>query len=245
MLVKGLTALLGFSGSVIVVLCIVMVIAAVISSPFGIFVSGENTDADVKPLSQIVQELDAEFAARLVELQQSAGNVDRVEYHYPGSADNTRIDNWMDIISVFAVKTVTDVENEMDVATLDATRIGIIRSVFWDMNSLESRVETIEHNETVSVEQEDGSTSEETITRYERILHITVISLAAEQQADIYRFTNEQIELMKEMLSEEFRPLMFAILGKDANIGLTPEPLDLVQQQLPEGELGSEAVKLR
>lgn len=244
LLVKGLTALLGFSGSVIVVLCIVMAIAAVISSPFGIFASGENTDADVKPLSQIVQELDAEFAARLVEIQQSAGNVDRVEFHYPGSADNTRIDNWMDIISVFAVKTVTDVENGMDVATLDATRIGIIRSVFWDMNSLQSRIETIDHKETVTVEQEDGSISEETVTRYGRILHITVISQTAEQQAEIYRFTNEQIELMKEMLSEEFRPLMFAILGKDADIGLTPEQLDLVQQQLPDGELGSEAVKL-
>ena len=59
-----------------------------------------------------------------------------------------------------------------------------------------------------------------------------------------YRFTSEQMELMKEMLSEEFRPLMFAILGKDADIGLTPEQLDLVQQHLPEGELGSEAVKL-
>ncbi|WP_197081101.1 C40 family peptidase [Gordoniibacillus kamchatkensis] len=244
LLVKGLTVLLGFSGSVIVVLCIVMAIAAVISSPFGIFVSGENTDADVKPLSQIVQELDAEFAARLVEIQQSAGNVDWVEYHYPGSADNTRIDNWMDIISVFAVKTVTDSENGMDVATLDATRIGIIRSVFWDMNSLESRVETIEHKETVTVEKEDGSTGEETVTRYERILHITVISQTAEQQAEIYRFTNEQIDLMKEMLSEEFRPLMYAMLGKDTDIGLTPEQLDLVQQHLPEGELGSEAVKL-
>lgn len=244
LLVKGLTALLGFSGSVIVVLCIVMAIAAVISSPFGIFASGENTDADVKPLSQIVQELDAEFTARLAEIQQSAGNVDRVEFHYPGSADNTRIDNWMDIISVFAVKTVTDVENGMDVATLDATRIGIIRSVFWDMNSLQSRIETIDHKETVTVEQEDGSISEETVTRYEHILHITVISQTAEQQAEIYRFTNEQIEIMKEMLSEEFRPLMFAILGKDADIGLTPEQLDLVQQQLPDGELGSEAVKL-
>lgn len=244
LLAKGLTAIFGFSGSVIVVLCIIMEIAAVISSPFGIFVSGENTDADVKPLSQIVQELDAEFAARLEEIQQSAGNVDRVEFHYPGSADNTRIDNWMDIISVFAVKTVTDVENGMDVATLDATRIGIIRSVFWDMNSLQSRIETIEHKETVTVEQEDGSTSEETVTRYERILHITVISQTAEQQAEIYRFTNEQIDLMKEMLSEEFRPLMFAILGKDADIGLTPEQLDLVQQQLPDGVLGSEAVKL-
>ncbi|KIL40234.1 hypothetical protein SD70_14820 [Gordoniibacillus kamchatkensis] len=218
LLVKGLTALLGISGSVIVVLCIVMASAAVISSPFGIFVSGENTDADVKPLTRIVQEIEDEFAARLVDIQQSAGNVDRVEYHYPGSADNTRIDNWMDIIAVFAVKTVTDAENGMDVATLDATRIGIIRSVFWDMNSLESRVETIEHKETVTVEHEDRSTSEETITRYERILHITVTSHTAEQQADIYRFTNEQMELMKEMLSEEFRPLMFAILGKDADI---------------------------
>lgn len=244
LLVKGLTALLGFSGSVIVVLCIVMAIAAVISSPFGIFVSGENTDADVKPLTRIVQEIDDEFAAQLVDIQQAAGNVDRVEYHYPGSADNTRIDNWMDIIAVFAVKTVTDAENGMDVATLDATRNGIIRSVFWDMNSLESRVEMIEHKETVTVEHEDGSTSEETFTRYERILHITVTSHTAEQQADIYRFTNEQIEIMKEMLSEEFRPLMFAILGKDADIGLTPEQLDLVQQQLPEGERGSEAVKL-
>ncbi|MFC4770109.1 C40 family peptidase [Effusibacillus consociatus] len=243
-LVKGLTALLGISGSVIVVLCIIMAVASVISSPFGIFVSGENTDADVKPLTRIVQEIDDEFAARLVDMQRSAGNVDRVEYHYPGSADNTRIDNWMDIIAVFAVKTVMDAENGMDVATLDATRIGIIRSVFWDMNSLESRVETIEHKETVMEEHEDGSTSEETITWYERILHITIASHTAEQQADMYRFTNEQMELMKEMLSEEFRPLMFAILGKDADVGLTPEQLDLVQQQLPEGELGSEAVKL-
>ncbi|MFD0712535.1 hypothetical protein [Paenibacillus sp. GCM10027626] len=75
-------------------------IQASISSPFSIFVSGENTDADVKPLSRIVQELDDEFADRLVEIQRSAGHADRVEFHYPGSADHTRIDNWADIIVV-------------------------------------------------------------------------------------------------------------------------------------------------
>lgn len=229
LLIKGLTALLGISSSVIVLLCIVMAIAAVISSPFGIFVSGENTDADVKPLSQIVQAIDAEFAARLVEVQDSAGNVDRVEIHYPGSADNTRMDNWMDIIAIFAVKTVMDSENGMDVATLDATRISIIQSVFRDMNQLESRIETIEHTETVTVEHEDGSTSEETTTSYERILHITVTSKTAEQQAVSYRFTNEQMDLMKEILSGEFRPLMFAILGKEPDIGLTPGQLEDVQ----------------
>ncbi len=244
LLVKGVAALLGISSTVIVLLCIVMAIAAVISSPFGIFVSGENTDADVKPLHQIVQELDTEFADRLAEIQQSAGHVDRVEIHHPGSADNTRVDNWMDIITVFAVKTVMDSENGVDVATLDATRIGIIQSVFWDMNQLESRVETIEHTETVTVEHEDGGTSEETTTSNKHILHITVTSKTAEQQADSYRLTNEQMDIMKEMMYGEFRPLLFAILGKEADIGLTPGQLEEVGQHLPEGELGSDIVKL-
>ncbi|WP_209280726.1 C40 family peptidase [Paenibacillus athensensis] len=244
MFVKGLAALLGVSSTVIVLLCIMMAIAAVISSPFGIFVSGENKDADVKPLPRIVQELDAEFEAKLREMQQSAGNVDRVEIHYTDSADNTRIDNWADIIAVFAVKTVTDTKNGMDVVSLDATRIGIIHEVFWEMNQWESHVEMIEHKETVTVQHKDGSYSEETTTSYEHILHITINSRTAEQQAEAYHFTSEQMDLMKEMLSAEFRPMMFAILGKEADNGLTPKQLELVQQHLPEGELGSEAVKL-
>lgn len=244
LLVKGVAALLGISSTVIVLLGIVMAIAAVVASPFSIFVSGENTDADVKPLSQIVQELDAEFADRLAEIQQSAGQVDQVEFHYPGSADNTRIDNWMDVIAVFAVKTVMDSENGMDVATLDAKRIGIIQSVFWDMNQIESRVETIEHTENVTIENEDGTTSEETTTSYEHILHITVSSKTAEQQANSYHFTNEQMDIMEEMMSGEFRPLMLAMLGKEADIGLTPRQLADVGQHLPEGEPGSEVVKL-
>jgi hypothetical protein len=179
--------------------------------------------ANQKGVSRIVQEMDAEFEAKLKDMQQTAGNVDRVEIHYTDSPDNTRIDNWADIIAVFAVKTVMDTENGMDVATLDATRIGLIHEVFWEMNSLESHVETIEHTETVTVQHEDGSASEETTTSYERILHITVISRTAEQQAEAYHFTNEQIDLMKEMLSGEFRPLMFAILGKDTDTGLTSD----------------------
>lgn len=140
-----------------------------------------------------------------------------------GSADNTRIDNWADIIAVFAVKMVMDTENGMDVVTLDATRIGIIHEVFWEMNQVESHVETIEHTETVTVQHEDGSSSKETTTSYERILHITVNSRTAEQQAEAYHFTNEQMDLLKELLSAEFRPLMFTILGKEVDSGLTPE----------------------
>jgi|GEM_PF-745270 len=244
LLVKGVAALLGVSSSVIILLCAIMAVAAVVASPFGIFVSKDNTDADIKPLSQIVEETEGAFAARMAEIKQSAGTVVRVDMLYVGSADNTRIDNWADIIAVFAVKTVMNSENGMDVATLDATRAGIIQSVFWEMNLIESRIETIEHQETVTIQGKDGSTSDETTIRYEHILHITVTSRTATQQAAIYHFTSEQTNLMKEMLSAEFRPLMLAMLGKDADTGLTSEQLEAVEHHLPEGKLGSEAVKL-
>ncbi|MEK3986370.1 C40 family peptidase [Paenibacillus sp. FSL K6-3166] len=244
LLVKGLAVLLGSSSVVIILLCMVMAIVAITSSPFGIFVSGENKGTDVQPLSHIVKELDEELAMRLEDIRQSAGVIDRIELNYPGSADNTRIDNWADVIAIFAVKTVLDEENGMDVATLDATRTEMIHSVFWEMNQVESQVETIEHQETVTVTHEDGNTSEETTIRYEHILHITVTSRTAEQQANEYDFTDEQIDLMKEMLSAEFRPLMFALLGKNIDIGLTSDQLELVIRDLPVGEHGSEAVKL-
>lgn len=53
LLVKGVAALLGISSTVIVLLSIVMAIAAVISSPFGLFVSSENGDAEVKRLPKL------------------------------------------------------------------------------------------------------------------------------------------------------------------------------------------------
>lgn len=155
------------------------------------------------------------------EIRQNAGSADREELNYLGSADNTRVDNWSDVIAVFAVKTAMDAENGMDVVTIDATREEIIRSVFWDMNQIEYDLEKIKHEETVAVEQEDGSLKNKTVTTYETILHITITSRTAEEQAAEYRFTNDQNSLMEELLSEEFRPLMFALLGKDSDTGLS------------------------
>lgn len=244
LLAKGLFALVGASSSLVIILVVILAVAALFSSPFGLFVSGENKDTDVKAAAQIVQDINAEFAARLEDIKRSYDHVDSVEINYPGSADNTRVDNWQDIMSIFAVRTTMDEENGMDVATLDVTREHLIRAIFWDMNQIDSYVETIEHTGTTTIVHEDGSTSEETITTNEYILHITVTSKTAEQQAIIYGFTDDQEELMKEMLSEEFRPLIYALLGKDEDTGLTTEQLELVNNHLPEGELGSEAVKL-
>lgn len=243
-LVKGLVALVGAGGAVLVLFLIVAAVAALIASPFGVFFSGEDKSADVTPISNVVQEVNTEFSQRIEDIKQAHSYVDSVEIHYPGSADNIRVDNWMDVVAVFAVKTATDTENGMDVVTIDTTRIDLIKAVFWDMNGIGYEIETIEHTETETVENEDGTTSEITTTTYEYILHITITSKTAEQQADKYGFTSDQKDILEEMLSGEFRPLMFALLGMDGDIGLTPEQLQNLYNNLPEGEFGAEIVRL-
>jgi len=200
--------------------------------------------ADVTPISNVVQEVNTEFNQRIEDIKQAHSYVDSVEIHYSGSADNIRVDNWMDVVAVFAVKTATDTENGMDVVTIDTIRIDLIKAVFWDMNGITYEVETIEHTETETIVNEDGTTSEETTTTYEYILHITITSKTTEQQADEYGFTADQKAILEEMLSGEFRPLLFALLGMDGDIGLTPEQLQNLYNNLPEGELGAEIVRL-
>lgn len=242
--VKGLIALIAAGGwVVIVVILVICLVGLLVSSPFGLFFSDENKDPEVTPISNVVQEVTAEFIARIEKIKTDHAYVDSVEINYAGSADNIMVDNWIDVVAVFAVKTAMD-ENGMDVATIDTTRIDIIKSVFWDMNDIDYYVETIEHTETITVENEDGTTSEETITTYEYILHITVTSETAEQQAEEYSFTEDQYSIMEEMLSGQFRPLMYVLLGLDGSTGLTPEQLQNLYNSLPVGELGAEIVRL-
>jgi len=232
-LVKGLAALVGIGGAVLILFLIIIAVAALVSSPFGIFFSSENKDTEVTPISNAVQEVNAEFVARIEDIKIDHDDVDSVEIHYSGSADNIRVDNWMDVVAVFAVKTAMDQESGMDVATIDMTRIDLIKSVFWDMNLIDYYVETIEHTETETVDNGDGTTSEETSTTHEYILHITITSKTAEQQADEYGFTDDQRSIMKEMLSGEFRPMMYILLGMDGDTGLTAEQLQNFYNHLP------------
>ncbi len=138
------------------------------ASPLGIFFSSENEDAGVTPISHVVQDVNAGFIAGIEEIKDRHDDVDRVEIHYLGSADNIRVDNWMDVMAVFAVQTAMD-ENGMDVATIDTTRIALIESVFWDMNLIDYDVETVAHS--------DGET-----TTYEHILHINITSKTADSR---------------------------------------------------------------
>ena len=116
--------------------------------------------------------------------------------------------DWVDVLAVFAVKVAgRNDADATDVVTLDENRIDRLEAVFWDMNAVAHEVEEIDHPES-SEGADDGYT--------ERILHITITGKTAEEAAAEYGFTDQQIEMLHELLEE--RGMLADLLGSLMNI---------------------------
>ena len=166
-LVRGLAALVGTGGAVLALFLIIIAVAALLASPFGILFSDENKDAEVMPISNVVQEVNEEYNQQIEDIKN--GNTwDTLDVRYIGTG-GSRGNIWIDILAVFIVKTAMTGDG-MDVVTIDQTRVNLIREVFWDMTEIDHWIETVEHTSTTI--NEDGST--ETETWYEYILHIII-----------------------------------------------------------------------
>lgn len=247
-IVRGLLALAGIGGPGLVLVVIVIAAAALIASPFGILFSGDNTDSGVQSVSGVVQQVDTEFNQKISEIEQSNPH-DSVNIQYVGSADNTRVDNWLDVLAVFAVKTATNSQDAMDVATLDTTRVGLLKDVFWDMNRIDYHVDMADQASSSSASGTasgtgNSSSSASSQATGQRVLTITVTSKTADQQADDYGFTADQKSMVDQLLSSDFRTMLLDLLGKGGGDGLTSGQLQDIENNLPESGVGSDVVKL-
>lgn len=119
---------------------------------------------------------------------------------------------WPEVLSVYAVKTTTDPDNAMDVATVDDSRKAILKDIFWQMNEISSRTET--NTETVIEESDDDNgnivETETTVTR--TTLYITVSHKTAEEMADHFNFNADQRAQLAELLADENHSLWAAVL---------------------------------
>ena len=173
-------------GAVVLVLFLtVILVAAIVASPFGILFSNESREAGVVPISAAVAQVNYEYNERLEELQ-TADSYDSISVTGQ-SAD------WVEVLAVFAVKVAgsNDVD-AADVATMDADRIARLKAVFWDMTTITNRVEIIHHPG--SDEGNDGWT--------EKNLYITVTAKTAEEMKTEYHFNRNQITALDELLEQ-------------------------------------------
>ena len=169
----AVAGLLGGS-ALLLALFAVLLVAAVVASPFGILFSSEPSPGNVT-LNVAVAQINAEYNERLEALQ--SGNYDSVQLH--GAPPE-----WKQVVAVFAAKTA-GADDGVDVATLDEDRVDRLRAVFWDMTQITTEVEVIEH--------EDDT---------ETILHITITAKTVDEMRSFYRFTKYQNEGLDALLDD-------------------------------------------
>ena len=204
------------SGAVVLVLFLtVILVAAIVASPFGILFSNESREAGVVPISAAVAQVNYEFNERLETLQ-TADDYDSI------SVTGQPAD-WVEVLAVFAVKVAGADVDATDVATMDADRIARLKAVFWDMTTIAHRIEVIHH---------PGSGDDDGWT--ERNLYITITAKTAEEMKTVYHFNRNQIAALDELLEQRdlLRELIedvhsvsrdTAALLRDLPEGLSPE----------------------
>lgn len=191
---RAAVGLLGGAGALIALILIIGGAAAVIGTPFGVFWSGNDSDAQSVP--QAVALINSEFSAKINQIQTENPTDSVVIHREPDGGSDLSITNWTDIIAVFAVKTAGADADATDVVTIDEERIDRIRTVFWDMNTISYYVQTIKH--------EDST---------ETLLHITITSKKAADMPDFYHFNKNQREALVEVLKPEYAQMLAELVG--------------------------------
>ncbi len=185
---------------VIILLCLVGAVAA---SFYGIFFSTETSDSGMN-ISSVIQEINADYDNKIDELKAS-GSYDSVEI----SGNKA---NWKDVLSIYAVKTTTDPDNPMEIATVDENKKSILSNIFWDMNSIDAKAETRTETKEITSTDENGN---EVITTEEvtiKVLTITVNSKTANDMANEYSFNKKQKEYLAVLMNESNDKLWASII---------------------------------
>lgn len=225
--------LMAGGGLVALVVIVVALIACLFGSAFGIFFTD---DAENGALTQAVIDIQMDFTDRLqeeIDRLSSAGAYDAVNVHYDGDfdGDSFMANNWTDVLAVYAVK----IQYEgSEVLSMSPEKQRILQQIFHDMNPVEYRTEV--ETETYMMDDEEFETS----TLH---IYVTISSLDYLEGAALYHFTQEQIELLEELMSPDFYELFAGVLKVDVYGGVSKSELLEIVYDLPAGTKGSAIVQ--
>lgn len=238
-MLKGMmTFLLGFSSPMLVLVACAGAVVAAISSPLGILFTGDGGITGIS-LSTAMAQADYEYTHAQDEAIAAFG-ADRVIYNYVGSDDGVRIENWPDVLAVYAVKTnmPTDGSEGVDVLEFNVFKIIKLAETYAEMNPYtfdvsESEVDTGETDETG-----------DPVTATVRTLTVNVYALSRFDAYTLYSFDQERMDIAEELYGEEeFRNLVVELRGEDLGLPVTDEDLEKIFGKLPDNAVGSDVVK--
>ena len=232
---KALVAWIAAGGWVVVLIIIAVgAVAAILCTAFGVFFSDE---ADPGKLKAAIVDINTDFSndlqARIDSL--SVGGYDAVNVIYEGDfdGDSFMVNNWTDVLGVYAVKTTTDEAAGDEVLTVTPEKQQVLASTFLDMNTVNIRTEVETNTTTIIV---DGEEVEETTTTLN--IFIDIQSMTYLEGAGLYVFDEGQMEMLEELMSPQYYSFFAELIDVDIYGGLTAADFATLVNDLPTGTKG-------
>ena len=213
---EKLAAAIGAGGAAAVsVVVVILLVGMLFASPLGILFAGEDTGTEIK-IPDAVATLNGEFTDEIYRIMEE-NPYDELDMQEGMEA--AMLQNWRNVLAVYAVKVSTDEEHGLDVITMDEEKLQLLREIFFDANKLEYELTT----RTV-----DG----ERVTT----LHISAQIKDAMRMADEYGFTDQQREMLEELLKPDYDDIFLSLIGNYQPGGTPIGPVDIsdIQGTLPD-----------
>ena len=213
---EKLAAAIGAGGAAAVsVVVVILLVGMLFASPLGILFAGEDTGTEIK-IPDAVATLNGEFTDEIYRIMEDHP-YDKLDMQEGMEA--AMLQNWRNVLAVYAVKVSTDEEHGLDVMTMDEEKLQLLREVFFDANKLVYEL-------TTSIV--DGA--------QKTIMHISLQIKDAMQMADEYGFTDQQREMLEELLKPDYDDIFLSLIGNyqpdDTPIG--PVDISDIQGTLPD-----------
>lgn len=175
-----ISALIAGGWIVVVIIIVICVIALLLNSVFGIFLSSENTGD--KTMSSVISDLDNELAEKITTIQNDNPHDDYVL--------NLNRADWKYILSIYTV-IVANGENATDVITVNENKANILKDVFWKMNIVTYNI----------MEEQDE------FGNVKKILYINIDGKTINDMIIEYNLTTIQQSQLNELLSKKYESM--------------------------------------
>ena len=213
---EKLAAAIGAGGAAAVsVVVVILLVGMLFASPLGILFAGEDTGTEIK-IPDAVATLNGEFTDEIYRIMEDHpyDELDMQE-----GMEAAMLQNWRNVLAVYAVKVSTDEEHGLDVMTMDEEKLQLLWEIFFDANKLKYEL---------TARTVDGKR----ITT----LHISVQTKDAMRMADEYGFTDQQREMLEELLKPDYDDIFLSLIGNYQPGGTPIGPVDIsdIQGTLPD-----------
>ena len=175
-----------------IIVVFVILFLCLFSSSFGLFLSDNTREDDAMTLTKAMSDASSVIYSEVSNLQMNKGYDEVV-------VNSALMLDWKQILAIYAVKTTS--KDGLDVVTMDKAKSNKLKEIVKDMCAI-STYETVTYVEgTNRVDK--------------KILNIDFVQMSAQQTAEYYQFSNDEIDMLNTLLSDECDQLWEELLGNN------------------------------